>query len=311
MKHIRSSVKGVFLLENNGVPVGGLTDFSEPILNGSLCVDTLNGDVYIYKNLSWQFISASGGTGGTVDISYIRSTGTKVTVGGLPSGTIPNYPTLQDLMDDILYPFTNPIISLSASSLHEKGLTINKSMNYTITPNDAIVSSRQILLNNSVITTLGSNSGTYNSSAGLTWANAPSPSVLYYAHTFTLRVNYSNFSQQNTNILVEFAAPTYYGSLTFANINETNIKTLTKVVRKEANHSNLSFSPTLQRYVYAYPAIYGDLVSIIDPNNFNITAGFTKTVISFTLADATSENYNVYYSNTDTTQSGFLIDFNY
>lgn len=310
MKHIRSSVKGIFFLEHNGIPTSSTTDFNETISNGSLCVDTINGDLYIYKNSTWQFLN-SNGTGSLVDISYIRPTGTKVTVGGLPSGSIPNYATIQDLFDDILYPFTNPTISLSASTLHEKGLTINKSMTYSITPNDAIVSTRQILLNNSVVTTLGSNSGTYNSPANLTWSTSPSPSTLYYAHTFNLRVNYSNFTQQNTSILVEFAAPTYYGSLTLANVNETNIKNLTKVVRKEANHTNLSFSPTLQRYVYAYPAIYGDLVSIIDPNNFNITAGFTKNVMSFTLADSTTESYNVYVSNSNTTQTAFLIDFNY
>ncbi len=310
MKHIRSSVKGVFLLEHQGEPTTTVTDFGEPIEIGSLCVDTDNGVLYIYKGGIWINISNINGTNG-LDISYIRSQPTKVALGGLPQGSIPNYLTMQELFDDVLYPFTPPTISLTASSLHEKGVIVNKSMNYSITLNDGIVSSRDILLNSLVETSIGSNSGTYNSPSNLQWSTSPTPTVLYYPNTFTFRVNFTNSSQLNSSILVEFAPPTYYGVLTLANVNETNIKTLTKVIRKKSNHSNLSFSPTLQRYVYAYPTIYGDLASIIDQNNFDVTSSFTKSVISFTLADLSTENYNVYVSNNNTTQTNFKLNFNF
>jgi hypothetical protein len=309
MIHIRSSTKNVFLLENNGVPTQLVTDFNEPIISGSLCVDVFNGDLYILKGVTWTLFNS--GTSGLIDISYTRTQPTKVTVGGLPQGTIPNYLTIQDLFDDILYPFTAPTISLSSSSLHEKGATVNKSMNYNITLNDGIISTKQILLNNIVETTLSSNTGTYNSTSNLTWSNSPTPMVLYYPHTFTFRVDFTNSSQLNSNILVEFAAPTYYGVLSIGSVNETNIKTLTKRIRKKSNDTNLNFNPTIQRYVYAYPSIYGDLFSIIDQNGFNVTASFTKSVLSFTLTDLTSENYNVYVSNSNTTQVNFKNSFNF
>ncbi len=310
MKHIRSSIKDVFILEHNGIPTASVTDFGENVKAGSLCIDTVNGELYIFKGVHWYNIGGLSGTSG-LNTSYIRSQPTKVTVGGLPQGTIPNYGTIQELLDNVFYPFTVPVISLSSSSLHEKGLVINKSMTYGITLNNGIVSSRQVLLNNSLETTLGSNSGTYNSPSNLQWVNSPNSSTLYYAHTFTFRVNFTNTAQLNTNILVEFAAPTYNGVLTNANVNQTNIKNLTKTIRKKANHSNVIYNPTLQRYVYAYPTIYGDLLNIIDQNNFDVTSSFTKTVMSFTLADLTSENYNVYVSNSDTTQTNFKLNFNF
>jgi hypothetical protein len=243
-------------------------------------------------------------------MTYIRPNPTTISIGGLPSGTTPNYTTLQEVFDAMLYPFIAPSISLSSSSLHEKGLTINKTMNYSISLNSAIISTRNILLNNVQEAVINNNSGSYSSPTNLNWSNSPN-TTLYYPHNFTFRTTYTNYSQQNSTISVEFAAPTYYGSLDISNVDETNIKTLTKTIRKKANDSNLSFSPTLQRFVYAYPSSYGNLTTIIDQNNFNVFNSFNKTVVSFTLADSTTEFYNVYTSNADTTQSGFKLTFNF
>lgn len=307
MKHVRSSVRGVFFLENIGVPVGLTTEYNETITNGSICVDTITGNLYSLKSNVWTLV----GTGsGTTDLTYVRSTPTTIGIGGLTSGTTPNYTTLQEVFDAMLYPFIAPGISLSSSSLHEKGLTINKTMNYSVSLNSATINTRDILFNNVQATVINNNSGSYSSPESLIWSNSPS-ATLYYPHTFTFRTTYTNYSQQNSSITVEFAAPTYYGSLLASNVNETNIKTLTKTIRKKASDSNLSFSPTLQRFIYAYPSSYGNLTTIIDQNNFNVFNSFDKTVVSFTLADSTTEFYNVYTSNADTTQTGFKMTFNF
>ncbi len=59
MKHIKNSLKnGIYLLEHSGVPVATSTDFSEPIKNGSICVDTTNQEIYLLKNNSWVKIGA-------------------------------------------------------------------------------------------------------------------------------------------------------------------------------------------------------------------------------------------------------------
>jgi hypothetical protein len=59
MLHIRSSVNGVFILENSGVPSSLTTDFGETIQSGSLCIDNLNDDLYILKGSSWQLVTES------------------------------------------------------------------------------------------------------------------------------------------------------------------------------------------------------------------------------------------------------------
>lgn len=63
MKHIRNSIKGVYFLEHKGVPTATLTDFAEPIANGSLCVDRNNQNLYILKANVWTLFSIgiSGG----------------------------------------------------------------------------------------------------------------------------------------------------------------------------------------------------------------------------------------------------------
>lgn len=305
MQHVRSSIKGVFILQHEGVPTSLVTDFNEDVIEGSLCVDNLNGNLYILKSGIWIKV----GSDVAVVSDYIRTQPTKTSVGGLVAGTTPNFNSIQAVFDAMLYPFTPPTISLSSSSLHEKGLDITKTMNYNININDAVVSSREIKLNNVTESTLPNNTGSYIGLTTLSFSNAPVS--MYYTQTYTLSVSYSNFTTQNSNITVSFVAPSYYGVLSSGSINETNIKTLTKTINTKQNLS-ADFSPTNQRYIYAYPTIFGDIVQILDQNNFNITSGFSKTVMNFTLIDGiTTESYNVYSSNTDTTQTGFGLTFKF
>lgn len=305
MQHVRSSIKGVFILQHEGVPTLLETDFNEAIIEGSLCVDNLNGNLYILKNDIWIKV----GSDIAVTSDYVRAQPTKTSVGGLTAGTTPNFNSIQAVFDAMLYPFTPPSISLSSSSLHEKGLSVNKTMNYNINVNDGLVDTRTIKLNNVLESTLLNNSGSYAGLTSLSFSNAPVS--MYYTQTYTFTVTYTNFTQQSSNISVSFVAPSYYGVLQSGNINETNIKTLTKTINTKQNLS-ASFSPLNERYIYAFPTIFGDITQILDQNNFNITSGFSKTVMFFTLIDGiTTESYNVYSSNIDTTQSGFGLTFKF
>jgi len=56
MQHVRSSLKGVFVLEHPGNPSGIVeTDFLESIPIGSKCTDSISGDLYIYRgSTSWE-----------------------------------------------------------------------------------------------------------------------------------------------------------------------------------------------------------------------------------------------------------------
>ena len=62
--------------------------------------------------------------------------------------------------------------------------------------------------------------------------------------------------------------------------------------------------------VFAYPKAYGNLKSVIDPNNFDVTGTFTKQEVSITGLDGSAQVYNVYVNGASTV-SNFNMKFNY
>lgn len=71
MQHIRNSVKGVFFLEHDSVPVATTTDFGEPIIDGSLCVDRNDDNLYILRSGNWTLIGLSSvSSNNIVEITY-------------------------------------------------------------------------------------------------------------------------------------------------------------------------------------------------------------------------------------------------
>lgn len=264
-----------------------------------------------YTDDTTSIINLLTGDGTPTDITYIRQDPTVIAVGGIPSGTVPNYNSVQDLFDQMFYPFQEPSVSISGGTLHEKGLNVFGNYPYSINLRDGDPSNRSINLNGVLVENPSTNNGTYVQQTALTWQNSPNNASTYYRQQLQYNVSFTNTTNKQNVTNIEFASPTYYGVLDITDVNETNIKTLNKRIRRRANDNNLSFSPTLQRYVYAYPESYGDLNQIIDPNGFNVTASFNKSVIGFTLVDSTTENYNIYVSDIDTTQTNFLIDFQF
>lgn len=246
---------------------------------------------------NWKELTASGSGG---DSGWTNPLPTTNTVGGIVAGTVPNFATSADVFNAIFYTFQIPTISFSTStSLIEKGTTQIITLTYNINPRDGIIATKELWKNGVFFQTLSNNTGTINE-------------TLTTNTNYQIITTYTNTTPVNSSILnITFVAPTYHGVLTSSNINETQIKTLTKRVRNKANDANLNFNPVLQRYVYAYPQSFGALTSIIDQNGFNVTDSYVLTTIAFTLADSRSETYNVYYNNADTTQTNFKQTFNF
>lgn len=270
-----------------------------------------DGDLYYYdyNSSSWEILVIDTGGGST---TYIRPDPIKITVGGLVKDIYTPNGSIQDLLDDMLYPIIEPTATFSIGGLpFEKGLNINPvPLNYLVTPNDKTISTRQLFKNATVLNSPSGNSGTFNYTGGLQFSQT------LLNRTFKFYVLFSDASTLIVSQVANFEAPTYYGSLAIGSINETGIKTLTKQIWSKQDRDNLSFSPTLQRFVFAYPKSFGLLSSIIDPNNFDILPEFTLIEFSggsaFLLADGVnSEDYYVYRSNDNTTQSAFLLDFKF
>ena len=229
----------------------------------------------------------------------------EVDVGGVRTGDTVD-PTLSEALDKILSaPFQDLSYSYSINySLVEKGLSVTPTSTWNIVPNDDTVTDVSILRNNIEESNQGTTlSGSYLHLDSISFSNSTSE------RTYGIDITSSDAGLNSTSRTVTFVAPTYSGVLAIANVDETNIKTLTKYVRSRATQNNISFSPVLQRYIYAYPKSFGLLSSIKDPNNFEVIDTFNVSEITFTLADGTSEIMYIYVSNADTTQTNFLQDF--
>jgi hypothetical protein len=62
--------------------------------------------------------------------------------------------------------------------------------------------------------------------------------------------------------------------------------------------------------LFAYPKSYGALKSILDPNNFETINGYSRSELSITGLDGTTQTYYVYVSGA-TTVSAFTVNFKY
>ena len=229
----------------------------------------------------------------------------EVNVGGVRIGDTVD-PTLSEALDKILSaPFEDLTYSYSINySLVEKGLSVTPTSTWNITPNDDTVTDVSILRNNIEESNQGTTLlGSYLHLDSISFSNSTSE------RTYKINVSSTDAGLNSTSRSVSFVAPTYAGVLDVSNVDETNIKTLTKYVRSRATQNNISFSPVLQRYIYAYPKSFGLLSSIKDPSNFEVIDTYNVSEITFTLADGTSEVMYIYVSNADTTQTNFLQDF--
>ena len=79
------------------------------------------GDEILYK-----LLKKGGGTGGGSESIFEQKTGTTITVGGLPSGSIITNKTAVEVLSDILFPYiySAPSISigLSCKTLYDKDI---------------------------------------------------------------------------------------------------------------------------------------------------------------------------------------------
>lgn len=103
--------------------------------------------------------------------------------------------------------------------------------------------------------------------------------------------------------------PMFYGALDIdTELNEAAVRKLTKLVQTKQNRV-LRFNANNQKLAIAYPASYGAITQIIDPNGFNITDTFTKYTVQLNFSD-NSVDYFVYI-NDPSTVSDFNISIKY
>lgn len=224
-------------------------------------------------------------------------------LGGVLEGSTFSGISVNSLLDILLYPIIPPTITLNSQTIREFGLNPKPIINLSgiiIEETETILEIR-IKRGSIVIETIVSPVSPYT-------LNYNDP--VRQGETITYNLEVVTTSKVHiSSVVATFTAPTFYGSEALS-ANETTIKSLNKGLYLKSDRV-INFNPTNQRYYYAYPASFGDLTKILDPNGFIITSEFTKRTETFTLADTTTLSYFVYEFKNDTTQTNFEITFKF
>lgn len=276
-----------------------------------------NGAVDTYK----EFTTGGGGSIDTTGLAtkeeedareiYETDILTVNTIGGIPSGTDLNGLTVKEILTKLIYPYVKPVVSTAGTpngGIYEKGndQTITN-VRVNVTKKSEAITKVEVF---DGITSLGLQEGDAVKSGG--------------AFNFSVDIAVPSTNKQLTAKVTDASGTTVSantGSFTFvypyyvgicdegANIDETLIKSLTKKIETKGNKT-IAYTCDNQKMIFAYPKSYGNLKSVIDPNNFDVTNTFTITEVSITGLDGTAQPYYVYVNGASTV-SGFNMKFNY
>lgn len=304
----------------------------------SVNVSNFNGDIYIqqggaawsFNGVTWVNTGINVGSGASNSEIYNRLTPMPITVGGATAGTTFSNRSMQQVFDTILYPFVPATTNFNISSLamaastlgtgisalssyaEKGGIVSGVTMNFGKSANSDVFTADSIQRGaNTADSMAGISSPFTKSGLALVYNTVSADLGFVYSAAFTTA---GTITKTDT---VNFISPSYYG--VGANTLLTGVTNVIQMASalpsskhlRTAKGYSATFNPSLQRYYFVYPSVLGDLTSIIDPNGFNVTASFTKTTMVVTLIDGvTTETYNVYQSNNDTSQSSFTLTFN-
>lgn len=254
----------------------------------------------------------------TPDLTYTNATSMPEKVGGYDIGTTFDNVVFKNLMDGLLYPYQVPTFSAFSISgqavILECGDIIGGSKTFiwnTTNPSNIQTNSISIQdITNSITLATGlANDG----SEVITLSDITKTTT---AQTNVWKINALNTKSQSfyRNFTVTWYDPFYYG-VGAKGLTVSSIQQLTKSITAKSNKT-FSFSPSSQVYYFAYPASYGQLISILDTNGFEIINDFTRRTETFTLngtyfKNPTSVSYYVYEFNNLTTQTNFNITFKF
>ena len=248
-----------------------------------------------------------GGSGGTFETTQL----TLNAVGGITANTDLNGKTWQEIIDQMFYPYTKPIVAVSGTpngGIFEKGNTQTiTNVKVTVAKKSKKITSVEVFDGGS---SLGSKTGTTVENGGV--------------FNFTVSVSVPSTNKQLTAKVTDesgtvvsastgaftFVYPYYVGICSDGvAIDETLVKGLIKKIESKGNKS-IAYTTNNERMVFAYPSSYGTIKSIIDPNNFDVTSSFVRSTINITGLDGIAQSYYVYV-NSASTQSNFTMKFNY
>ena len=232
-------------------------------------------------------------------------------LGGIAAGADLNGMTVREILAKLLYPYVAPTITATGTP---NGGVFEKGDPKEITNVRAVVTKKSEAItkvevfNGSV--SLGVKEGDEVKAGGTfnfpVTVSVPSTNVVLTAKV----TDAANKTYTANTGAFNFVYPYYVGVCAEdAVIDEALIEGLTKKIEVKGNKT-IAYTCDNQKMIFAYPKAYGNLKSVIDPNNFDVTGTFTKQEVSITGLDGTAQAYYVYVNGASTV-SNFNMKFNY
>lgn len=233
--------------------------------------------------------------------------GATVAIGGISKGKKYENANVVDIINDLLHPYVAPTnVRLTLSGVNGGVFEMGSTQNVTGATVSWTAGSQKVT--KAEVLSGGSPVGTADVSSGTTTAVTMSANVTANT-TYTCRVTDATKQTSGGSVSFTFVYPMYYGVSATPTITEDVIEGLTKQVATKAQKTFSFTTDGAQTVVFAYPASYGDLTSILDPNNFECIDTFAKTQVQVTGLDNTPQNYNVYAVTTNVQAFAYTFKF--
>ena len=232
-------------------------------------------------------------------------------LGGIPAGADLNDLTVREILAKLLYPYVAPLVSATGTpngGVFEKGDAKEiTNVRVSVTKKSERIAKVEVFDGS---TSLGIKEGDEVATGG-SFNFAVTVPVNSVNKVLTAKVTDASNKVVSANTgAFNFVYPYYVGIVAEdAVIDEALVKGLTKKVEVKGNKT-IAYTCDNQKMVFAYPKAYGNLKSVIDPNNFDVTGTFTKQEVSITGLDGSAQVYNVYVNGASTV-SNFNMKFNY
>lgn len=256
-----------------------------------------------------------------VDLSYKKTEGTLVEVGGAPKGHIPNG-SITDILDAILYPEIAPKITLAPQShqvlVLEKGVGYTQNVKFDLsfekTKNKI---EKIIIMRNGVETDVLDSTELESMTSPMVYTykndsqDTDSTTVTRIEETSTFKakiIDVKGLESESKEVTIDFVEPIFVGSVSAITNNIISSELLVDGNKQIVKKSNIKATYTHENLIsmIAYPETYGDLVEIKDQNGLDLTDCFKKKTIV-----KGSINYTVYYFEIKNCLKNFKIVFKF
>lgn len=257
----------------------------------------------ILKRMSNNLSGAQSG------LLYTTTAPSTVAVGGLPLGWSCNSNSVTDVFDKMLHPYVAPKIKTSVTpndmGYHEFGTVVDvQDFMITVTRGSADISKIEVIREGQLVGVLDSgimDGGTFIISIDI---EHPAEDT-----TYQIKVTDETGAVTNSSVSYDFVYPIYYGATEI--VSDTNVLLLHKMIEDNTHSKVFSINTQNNKFVFAYPAIYGELKSVIDSNSFNVLEAFDCVEITLSCIDGSTQQYKVYSTYTASVMDNYTLEFQF